>query len=129
MSLNDISALTEDGILVFVQAPFWFKNMSSAHAGPGRERFGYTRVGGVTIRFAFDAWESTSMTSCNSRLSGRRVANVVGIVSGRDFGSKLPSLQISCLGIGSFFERIHRRSSYPEQFEMESNEFEEIDLD
>jgi len=114
-SPNDIRALTEEGIVVFVQAPFWFKNMSKARAGPDRERFGHTRVGGVTIRFVFDAWESTSMTACNSRLSGRRVESVVGIVSSRDLKARPPSLQISCLGIGSFFEQIHWRSLYQGQ--------------
>ena len=108
-SFSELRALAEDGGLVFVQAPFYFRRESQLNVGAGQTRTGYTKIGGVKIQFVFDAWESTSMSAHSERLSGRKVESVLGLVSGADYTSAPPTLQISCLGIGSYFRQIHFR--------------------
>jgi len=108
-SYSELRALAEDGTLVFIQAPFYFRKDSNSDAGPGQLRTGYTKIGGVRIEFVFDGWESTSVSANSQRLSGRKVESVLGLVSGSNQTSNPPTLQISCLGIGSSFEQIHVR--------------------
>jgi hypothetical protein len=112
---RDLGAVAPDGTIVFVQAPFYFRNENrSRRGGPGQIRTGYARLGHSEVRFTFDAWESTSVSASTMRLTGRRVESVVGIASGLSLITPRATLQLSCLGIGSWFERIHWRAGYRE---------------
>jgi hypothetical protein len=108
-SRSELLELAEDGILIFVQAPFYFRRDSKLNSGAGQMRTAYTKISGVKVQFVFDAWESTSMSAHSDRLSGRKVESVLGLVNGSDYKSEPPILQISCLGMGSYFQRVHFR--------------------
>jgi hypothetical protein len=109
-SREKLQIMATNGSLVFVQAPFYFRNEARSYKGKGQLRKGFTKVSGVRIEFTFDAWECTSSSSKADRLSGRKVASVVGLVSGTEFTKTGGTIQLSCLAIGTYFERIHWRS-------------------
>lgn len=109
-SLNrvQVEAIAEDGALVFYQGPFYFRREpNDPRKGAGQLRRSYMKNTALEIDFSFDAWECTSTSSWGNRLSGRKVASVVGIVSGRELRARRVLLQLSCLAVGTSFERIH----------------------
>jgi hypothetical protein len=107
---DELQIMATNGSLVFVQAPFYFRNEAESSKGKGQVRKGYTKISGVKVQVVFDAWECTSSSSKVDRLSGRKVASVVGLVSGTEFTKEGGTIQLSCLAIGSYFQRIHWRS-------------------
>jgi hypothetical protein len=128
-SYTDIRSLADDGSLVFVQAPFYFRKESKIAAGVGQTRAGYTKLGGVKIQFVFDAWESTSLSAHSDRLSGRKVESVLGLVSGSDYTTPSPTLQLSCLGMGSWFGQIRPVPTFQLRQEEEEGLAEEDGMD
>ena len=109
-SKEELKIMATNGSLVFVQAPFYFRNEAQSFKGKGQVRKGYTKISGINVQFTFDAWECTSCSSKVDRLSGRKVASVVGLVSGTEFAKNGGTIQLSCLAMGTYFQRIHWRS-------------------
>jgi hypothetical protein len=108
LSRDQVEAMVEDGALVFFQGPVYFRRERSQRSdGVGQLRKAYTKGVGVELDLSFDAWECTSTSSWSNRLSGRKVASIVGIASGKEVRGSRVFIQLSCLGIGTFFERIH----------------------
>jgi hypothetical protein len=107
-SREELRTALEDGMLVFFQGPVYFRReRRNRTEGIGQTRKAYTKTTALELDFSFDAWECTSTSSWGNRLSGRRVASIVGVVSGRQVRGDRVFIQLSCLGIGTFFERIH----------------------
>ena len=67
----------------------------------------------VRFSFVFDAWEATSCTSWDDRLSGRKVANVIGLVESSDVNEGLLTIRLSVLAIGSQFRNIVEPRFHP----------------
>lgn len=123
-SQEELRVMAANGSLVFVQAPFYFRNEAQSFEGKPQLRRGYTKVSGVKIEFTFDAWECTSSSSKADRLTGRKVASVMGLVSGTEFTKAGGTIQISCLAIGTYFRRIHWRAGFQPDapFDFEDDE-------
>jgi hypothetical protein len=108
-SREGLNAAVEDGMLVFSQGPVYFRKVTrNRSGGRGQTRKAYMKNTALELDFSFDAWECTSTSSWGGgRLSGRKVASIVGLVSGKQVRAGRVFIQLSCLGIGTFFERIH----------------------
>jgi hypothetical protein len=108
LSRKELMYAAEDGRLVFFQGPVYFRRLKrGCYRGAHQMRRAYTKTTALEFDFSFNAWECTSSSSHGDRLSGRKVASIVGLVSGKEVRGQRVFIQLSCLGIGTFFERIH----------------------
>jgi HNH endonuclease len=123
---STLSALAQQGDFVFVQGAHYFKRGQKG-SGKHQMRTAMRRFGDVRIRFVFDAWESTSCSSWDDRLSGRKVASVVGLVESSDLTDGVLTIRLSVLAIGSQFRNIVEPRFHPVSNELEDEEFEADD--
>jgi hypothetical protein len=101
---TDIHALLKPGMIVSLQAAFYFNRGIDGLRGPGQTRRAYYRRDGILFEFEFDAYESTSTSAYAVHLSGHKVALPIGQVTSMvDEDGKL-TITISCLAIGCFFD-------------------------
>ena len=111
---SSLAAIAQQGDFVFLQGPFFFKRENQTKtAGKHQMRSALRRYSDVRFSFVFDAWEATSCTSWDDRLSGRKVANVIGLVESSDVNEGLLTIRLSVLAIGSQFRNIVEPRFHP----------------
>jgi len=111
---SSLGAIAQQGDFVFLQGPYYFKREDERKLkGKHQMRSAMRRFSDVRFSFVFDAWESTSCTSWDDRLSGRKVANVVGLVESSDLAEGVLTIRLSVLAIGSQFRNIVEPRFHP----------------
>lgn len=100
-SPKEILSIIGTGDFVLIQDAFFFKKLVEGYSGRDQNKSIYIRKKGLEIKGLIDSWNCISM-SAKTRLSGKRRATVVGIVTNiNQNGTKL-AIDLSIIAIGHF---------------------------
>lgn len=102
-SRTELLALLEEGKYICCSGAFNFKRLNKQVRGRSQLRRGMREANGIRLFFSFEGWECTSSSSSSDRMSGHRVATVIGLARSIEARATTLEIEISCLAAGSNF--------------------------
>ena len=118
----EIKSLIRPGVVIALQAAFYFRDLVKLRRGKGQARLCYYQKSHIKIQFEFDAYESTSNSAWGTHLAGHKVITVVGYVTSIVNEDKNLVITISCLALGCFLEEHDYRKNRFSFIEIEDDD-------